>query len=85
MSLVSPSWLAAKGPDFVRTLERTPALQGKVCDLGAVSPFFSRCAPCKTGDSPPRLALPLPRSRAPDGPHRGPAVAASTNKGKYHV
>jgi hypothetical protein len=77
MSLVSPSRPAATDLDFLRTLERTPALQDKVCDLGAVSPFFRRCAPCKTGDPPPRLALPPPRPCAPDGPHRGPAVPAS--------
>jgi len=31
------------------TLERTLALQGRVCDLGAVSPAFGRCASCQAG------------------------------------
>jgi hypothetical protein len=35
--------------------------QRKGSALGAVSPFFGCCAPCKTGDPPPRLALPAAR------------------------
>ena len=52
-----------RSPRIAASLDRTPALQSKGVALGAVSPFFGGFfvfVPCKTGDPPPRLALPLP-------------------------
>ena len=56
----------------MRTLERTPALQGRGFALGGVSPFFLASLRAEMGEPPPRLALPLPRPRALSGSRRGP-------------
>src|SRR5271170_6189906 len=50
--------------------------------LAAVSPAFGRCAPCKPGDPPPRLAPPPPKPRAVSGRHRGPIPGPSISERK---
>jgi hypothetical protein len=60
---------------MLRTLERTPALQGKGFALDAVSPAFGRAAPCQAGRFPsasrPSAAEAPHSRRAASRPQRG--------------
>jgi uncharacterized protein (DUF736 family) len=87
MAVLSP--IPDKGPRFAGSLRSTPALRGFGYRLPsktvpAVSPTFSRCAPCKPGDPPPpsrpAAAEASARNRLLSRPHTGASLA----KGDSH-
>ena len=85
--MIAATTALSPGPRQETSICRAPYGPLRRCGAGAKalaagSPAFGRCAPCKPGDPPPRLAPPPPKPRAVSGRHRGPIPGPSISERK---